>query len=77
MQNLFTFFHEMPYPVMCLAGLCLRLWIGKRRFDRRSMGGLQQFSDYFTAVITLFLERLARWSGTILMLCGLYGWLFR
>lgn len=72
MQTIAYLFHITPYPVLLLIGICLRLWIGKRRFDRRSPGGIQLFPGYYTAIITLFIEFLLKRAAFVLMLCGIY-----
>ncbi|RVT98439.1 hypothetical protein EOD41_16750 [Mucilaginibacter limnophilus] len=63
------------YIIPCglfLFAICLfiRYHIGRRRFNRRGIGGLQQFSSYGKAVIITFLERLVLFIGNC---CGLAG----
>lgn len=63
------------YIIPCGIGLlaiCLfiRYKVGKRRFNRRGIGGLQHFSNYRKAVATTFGETLLI---IIANLCGLAG----
>lgn len=67
--------NHQHYFIPCgllLIGICLfiRYQIGRRRFGRRGMGGLQHFSSYRRAVITALLEKLLMLFGN---LCGLAG----
>lgn len=60
------------YGYTCLLiGLALRYIIGKRRFRRRGIGGLQHFSSYGRALITIFLEWVVKWVANILLLTGI------
>ena len=63
------------YTIPCglfLIGICLfiRYQIGRRRFNRRGIGGLQHFSSYRKAVTIGILEKLLL---LIANLCGLVG----
>ena len=40
-------------------GLFLHYMIGRRRFQRRSIAGIQGFKSYSLAVVTLTIEKLA------------------
>jgi hypothetical protein len=65
--------HDYTIPCgLLLIGICLfiRYHIGRRRFNRRGIGGLQQFSNYRRAVAISFLEWLILFIGN---LCGLAG----
>jgi hypothetical protein len=55
-----------------LMGLCvfIRYQIGRRRFYRRGIGGLQHFPGYAKAVTVTLLERLCL---VIANVCGLAG----
>ncbi|MBB5395144.1 hypothetical protein [Mucilaginibacter sp. AK015] len=55
--------------LICIC-LLIRYQIGRRRFNRRGIGGLQQFSSYHRAFATSFFERLVLFMGN---LCGLAG----
>jgi len=63
------------YTIPCGLGLlaiCLfiRYQVGKRRYSRRGIGGLQQFGSYRKAVATTTIETLLI---VIANLCGLSG----
>lgn len=55
-----------------IAGICLIYLVNRRRFNRRGMGGLQHFRNFEIAVITTFLEWIAKNAGVILLLLGAY-----
>ncbi|MCD8739042.1 hypothetical protein LT679_00385 [Mucilaginibacter roseus] len=57
---------------LALLAVCLfiRYQIGKRRFNRRGIGGVQHFSGYDRSVIVTLLERLLL---IIANSCGLAG----
>ncbi len=52
-------------------GLLLRYWIGKRRFKRRSIAGLQQFRNYHQALLVSLVEKVLNILGTVLILAGI------
>ncbi|MGF7077735.1 hypothetical protein [Mucilaginibacter sp. UYCu711] len=65
------------YTIPCgllLIGICLliRYHIGRRRFNRRGIGGLQHFFSYRKAVAVGFLERLLLFIANICGLAGLF-----
>lgn len=41
-----------------VAAIAVRFIIGRRRFKRRGIGGLQHFNSYSNAVFTMFIEKL-------------------
>jgi hypothetical protein len=53
-------------------GLFIRYQIGRRRFNRRGMAGLQQFQNYGKAVVTTLCERLILIIGNLCLLAGLF-----
>jgi hypothetical protein len=61
---------KMAAVALILAGLFIRYKIAQRRFNRRSMTGLQWFPSYGNAVITRFLEGLATTIGKIMIFIG-------
>lgn len=77
METLIRLLQHIPYPLLFLIGLVVRLLVGMRQFRRRGLGGLQHFNNYFTGVITLFAERLLKWTAIALMLWGLAGLLLK
>ncbi|MGJ1327457.1 hypothetical protein [Sphingobacterium multivorum] len=76
METIISFLQTAPSTILIGIGTVLRLWIGMRRFNRRGIGGLQHFSNYFLGLATLFVEFFVRWTANILILCGLYRMLF-
>ncbi len=77
MEALIKLLEAMPYPTMFFVGLAIRLFVGMRQFNRRGLGGLQHFNNYFVGLITLAIEWVLKWAALALMLFGLWGWLFR
>jgi hypothetical protein len=66
-------FHSrfLLYTVLLIAtGLLLRYWIGKRRFDRKNVAGLQNFTRYRNAVIILTIENIVVWIANLLIVAG-------
>lgn len=66
---------QHSYTIPCaliLIALCLfvRYGIGRRRFNRRGVAGLQQFSSYRRFVVTTTLEMILM---IVANLCGLAG----
>lgn len=58
--------------ILALVGLLLRYIVGRNRFDRRGVGGLQHYDSYFTAFATSAFERLLKTVGTLLLLSGIF-----
>jgi len=52
--------------LLLLFGLFLRYIIGRRKFNRRSIAGIQGFKSYSYAIITITIEKLA---NALAMLC--------
>ncbi|MCH5684081.1 hypothetical protein LWM68_07230 [Niabella sp. W65] len=77
METLIKIITAMSYPTMFFVGLAIRLFVGMRQFNRRGLGGLQHFNNYFVGLITLAMEWVLKWAALALMLWGLWGWLFR
>jgi hypothetical protein len=53
-------------------GIAIQYCIGKRRFNRRGIGGLPQFNSYAKAVVVLFMEWLFKGIGFALVGLGLF-----
>lgn len=53
---------------MAAAGLLIRFIVGRQRFRRRGIGGLQHFSSYTRALAITLLERLAMLLANLLLL---------
>jgi uncharacterized membrane protein len=64
-----TFLHGI---IIAAIGLILCYVIGKRRFNRRGIGGLQYYSNYGTAVVTTIFEKMVKLIGIILLITGLW-----
>lgn len=58
--------------ILSALGLVIRYQIGRRRFNRRGMAGLQQFPTYRKAVLITLLERLILTVGNLSLLAGLF-----
>jgi hypothetical protein len=52
-------------------GLFIRYHINRRRFNRRSITGLQQFASYHRFILTVIVERLLYFIGTLCLWAGL------
>lgn len=77
MKTLMELIHRTSYPVLFFIGLGIRLIVGMRQFNRRGLGGLQHFGNYFVGLITLSIEWALKWVAFVLMLWGLFGWVFK
>lgn len=56
--------------LLAAAGLAIRLLVNRRKFGRRGPAGLQRFSSYGRALITLFAENMLNLAGLLLILAG-------
>jgi hypothetical protein len=56
---------------LLVAGAAVRYKIGKRRFNRRSLAGLEWFSSYRRAVLTRLVEGLFILLAKLMILAGL------
>ncbi|MRR35447.1 hypothetical protein EG829_12360 [bacterium] len=63
------------------AGLVLMIWTSRRRFNRRNVAGVEEFSSYGQSVGSRLLEGLVDRVGILLLAIGLfagfaagYGW---
>ena len=77
MGTITSLLHHASYPALFFIGLAVRLLIGMRQFNRRGVGGLQHFNNYFVGLITLSVEWALKWVALIMMLWGLTGWLLK
>ena len=77
MEALIKLLQAMSYPTMVFVGLAIRLFVGMRQFNRRGLGGLQHFNNYFVGLITLAIVWVLKWAALALLIWGLWGWLFR
>ncbi|HQS22907.1 MAG: hypothetical protein B7Y11_01730 [Sphingobacteriia bacterium 24-36-13] len=77
MEALIKLLQGISYPTLFFAGLGIRLIVGMRQFNRRGLGGLQHFSNYFIGLITLSIEWILKWVAFFVMLWGVWGLLFK
>ncbi|MFD2871957.1 hypothetical protein ACFS5N_05725 [Mucilaginibacter ximonensis] len=64
--------HTIIYGSLLLGiGLFVRYLIGKRKFQRRGVAGLQQFPSYGYGVVIRFMETLILFIGNLCLLGGL------
>jgi len=63
----------IPCGLLLIAiGLFIRYHIGRRRFNRRGMAGLQQFPTYGRAVLVMLMEWFILFMGNLCLLVGLF-----
>jgi hypothetical protein len=58
--------------MLLLVGILIRYQIGKRRFKRTNVAGLQLFPNYGTALLTRFFERLINFIGLLMIVTALF-----
>ncbi|EDM37019.1 hypothetical protein PBAL39_04453 [Pedobacter sp. BAL39] len=63
--------------ILISIGLVIRFWVGRRRFRRRNIAGIEVFSSYLTAVAIRFLERFFNLFGFLLIVFGVITVLMR
>jgi hypothetical protein len=65
--------YTVPCGLLLVAiGSFIRYHIGRRRFNRRGIGGLQQFPSYGRFIFTVTVERIIHFIGTLALLAGLF-----
>ncbi len=57
---------------LVLCGFGIRYWVGKRRFYRRGLGGLQHYSSYSKALVVSTIERIANLLTIPMILGGIF-----
>lgn len=57
---------------LLIAGLIIRFIVGRRRFKRRGVGGLQHFNSYLLALIVMSIEWLFNLAGLAAIIIGLF-----
>ena len=73
MQNLLEYINPNGYSLaFLLIGITLRYIIGRRKFNRRGIGGLQHFDSFGLALIVTFLEWLLKWTANILVIASIF-----
>lgn len=63
--------HFLTGMILAAVGLFIRFHISRRRFNRRGIGGLQQFPTYGRFIFTVTLEKVIFFIGTLCLLAGL------
>ena len=58
--------------ILTAVGLFIRYHIGRRRCNRRGIGGLQQFPTYGRFIFIMAVERVIYFIATIALLAGLF-----
>jgi len=58
--------------ILIAIGLTIRYYIGRRRFNRRGIAGLQQYTAYGKAVITTIYERLMLTIANVCLIAGVF-----
>jgi hypothetical protein len=56
-----------------LAGLATWVWVGRRRFQRRNIAGIEEFSSYGAMILTAGFEKLMRIVAALAVIAGLKG----
>lgn len=57
--------------LLIVIGLFIRYQIGRRRFNRRGVGGLQHFPTYNKFMVTVIVESVIYFMGTLCLWAGL------
>lgn len=63
--------HFLTGMILAAVGLFIRFHISRRRFNRRGIGGLQQFPTYGRFIFVMAVERIIYFIGTVCLLAGL------
>jgi hypothetical protein len=58
-------------------GLSIRYIIGKRRFNRRGVAGLQHFKSYGVALFTMTIERIVNMIATLMIIGAIFLYLIK
>lgn len=68
-------FHPAHYGILLISlGLFLRYQIGKRRFNRRSVTGVQLFKSYFVGLAITALESVINMLGLVIIVTLIVRW---
>ena len=76
METLSNIVQGLSFPVLIGLGAGLRLIIGMRQFNRRGLGGLQHFGNYFVGLITLVVEWVLKWIAYSMIFWGIWQCFF-
>ena len=62
---------SIAYGLILLAiGIFLRYWVGKRKFNRRAITGVETFKNYESSVLNRSVEWLARLFAIVCIVLG-------
>lgn len=64
------FMIEITGLVLMNLGYFTRLWIRKRRFERRSSAGMQGYDSFWKSFFVGFFEHVFRMIGTLISVAG-------
>lgn len=65
--------HLTIYAIILLAvGLSLRYIVGKHRFNRRGMAGMQHFKSYGVALVTSIIERVVDIIAALMIIGAIF-----
>jgi hypothetical protein len=64
--------HFITGMILTAVGLLIRFHISRRRFNRRGIGGLQQFPTYGRFIMTMVVEKVIYFIATLSLLAGLF-----
>jgi hypothetical protein len=57
--------------VLLVIGAAMRYWVNRRRFNRRTITGIQVFSNYEKAVTLTYFEKLVKLAGLLILGFGI------
>lgn len=57
--------------LILVAGAIAWLWVGRRRFNRRNVAGIEEFSSYGRMVLTKLWEKIFRVCAVLAVISGL------
>jgi hypothetical protein len=63
--------------LLLLFGLLVRYIIGRRKFNRRSIAGVQGFKSYAIAILTMTIEKLANIIAALCIILAIILFLFK
>jgi hypothetical protein len=63
--------------LLLLFGLLVRYIIGRRKFNRRNIAGIQGFKSYAIAVLTMTIEKLANIIAALCIILATILFLFK
>lgn len=68
--------HSNIYAILLVGlGLFIRYHIGRRRFNRRGIAGMQIYSGYFRALLTTIIETLLNLIGLLFIMIALIAFI--